>query len=231
MVPGKTPPDASGSRPDSRYGKPSDVAARLSGQHAPRERCVNRPVGSAPASSREMGRSPSPRHLATPQLHGTSASCRFGRLAPGSIAATRSAKSHRQAARTRVGGGLSTTGLGPTDPGGPAARKRRSRREMGVSSGAAPFRRAVRPASPKGRPPCGAIRRCGCGHDQDEPVITSSPDFPPREQRPKPFAAPAGSSSGTFSYRDDDCRAAASRQGQLTARAKNLVHNKSGSAQ
>lgn len=27
-----------------------------------------------------------------------------------------------------------------------------------------------------------AIRRCGCGHDQGEPVITSSLDFPPREQ-------------------------------------------------
>lgn len=52
MVPGKTPPDASGSRPDSRYGKPLDVAARLSGQHLPRERRINQPVGSATISGR-----------------------------------------------------------------------------------------------------------------------------------------------------------------------------------
>jgi hypothetical protein len=183
LVPGKTPPDASGSRPDSRYGKPSDVVARLSGQHAPRERCVNH----------RWARHQLPRgRWAEVLRHGFSRNRTFTARSPLTALRRFSPRPARRDAlreeassttRPQVGGGLSTAGLGPTEPGGtgrPGSAdlvKRRASRPALL-----PFVSRCDPRHQEAGRLSAAFRRCGCGDDQGEPVISSSPDFPPQGQ-------------------------------------------------
>ena len=133
MVPGKTPPDASGSRPDSRYGQSLDLIVHLSDRYVPRERCINQGgrgcnlARGEPKSfgtvSRETG------------LFGAQSSLLSRRLPFGSVIATASAKSDRHD-RHRNSDGSLTCRLRVTDPGG-----------TGQPGSTAPFkRRAYRPA-------------------------------------------------------------------------------------
>lgn len=108
LVPGKTPPDASGSRPDSQYGKSSDVVVHLSDRYVPRERCINQrrarrcPLRERRTEVLRRGFSRNQAFTVRAFLPIPDAPVRFHRC-------DLSAKRHRQTV---------SSNCGPTDPGG-----------------------------------------------------------------------------------------------------------------
>jgi hypothetical protein len=119
LVPGKTPPDASGSRPDSRYGKSSDVGRPPFRSTRPQGEMRQPPVGSATTSLWEMGRSPSTRFLTKPAFTARFPLSDVRRFTSWICCCDGLREEPPPTNMThRAAGSLATAVLGPTDPGG-----------------------------------------------------------------------------------------------------------------
>jgi hypothetical protein len=228
LVPGKTPPDASGSRPDSQYRKSSDVAARLSDRYVPRERCINqwwarrRPLGQRCAEVLRPSFSRNQAFTVRASLPVSGAS--------------RSLRPLRQSPRRDFANRLHRTVWADGSWGNRAARKRRSRQEKDVPSGVSPSaRHAARLTELPFRRGPASFRKPFAGSDAAmtslDRLSLSPPDFL-RQRRGRSLSRRSVVySSGTLSYRHHDSAPVRWRQGELPARHKNLVHNKPSSAQ
>lgn len=233
LVPGKTPPDASGSRPDSQIRK-------VVGRRSPPFRST-RPQGEMRQPTGGLGRDLLVGRWAEVLRRGSSRnrplrhvflSAMSGASRCGFAVATDSAKSYRHNITNHAARSLSTAVLGPTDPGGtgrPGSAdlvKRKAFRPALLLTAIRcyPFRQEASLLSE-------AFRRGGCCVHQLAPVTASSPDFPLQRRGRSLSRRSAIYSSGTFTYRHHDSRRARLRQDQTAPARKILVHNNSDSTQ
>jgi hypothetical protein len=233
LVPGKTPPDASGSRPDSQIRK---VVGRRSPPFP-----VNTSPGRDASTTGGLGRDllvgDGPKSFDTAPyetgLYGTLplrdvrrftlwiCCCDRLREEPPPTNIT------NHAARS-----LSTAVLEPTDPGGtgrPGSADLVKRKAFRPALLLAAIR--YEPFHQKASLLSETFRRGGCCAHQLAPVIASSPDFPLQRRGRSLSRRSATYSPGTFTYRHHDSRRTQLRQDETAPGKKILVHNNTNSTQ